>query len=306
MANASNSNIILAKQIEAVWGTAPTPIAMDVQRISNAGFTPNRAELEDDSLTGSRGIAAISYGNEDAAANISGNLAFGSYDDLFASACMNNWVGDVLSSDGSTAKSFTFEIQRPDISVYELWTGVQVNSMNISSPSEGYTTVTFDCLAKTQTVSGTARDAAPTAWTNTEAMQHCGGIVNYDGAPTLAITGIDVSLENGLTNEFTWGSCSARGLSEDRSRVSGTITAFMANDTFVADSLSGAIVSIDFTLIDSAGNSIKFDIPNVKLGSVSAPIESSGPTVLSIPFKGQTTTSVGGSSATFIITRTAA
>lgn len=307
MASASNSAVVLSKIAETTWGVTPTVVDgdMDVQRISSASFTLNRQELEDDSITGSRGIASVRYGNEDATASLSGNLAYGSWDDLLASACQNNWVANSVSSDGIVEQSFTFQIAREDIGVFEVWSGVQVNSFTISSPVDGLTTVQFDCNAKTQSI-GAALDNAPTPGPATEALFHCGGTINYNGAPIAVITSVDATIENGLENQFAWGDCAAQDITFGKSRISGSLSALMVNAQFQIDSLAETVVGIDFTLIDPEGNSIEFDIPNAVLGSVDAPIEPEGATVLSIPFRGQTTTAASGSSPTFTITRTPA
>ena len=281
----------MAKQVEATWGEIPAIPDMAVQRISSANFALNRQELEDDSITASRGIASVRYGNEDATASLSGNMAHGSWDDLLASVCMNNWVVDSVSSDGIVEQSYTFEVGRTDIGVYEVWTGVQVNTFTITSPTDGLTTLSFDCLAKTQAeINAVPLDLTLTPDAGTEAMFHCGGVINYKGVPIAIITSVDMTIDNGLESQFGWGLCAAQDLTFGKSRGTGTMTALMIDDTFQVDSLAETNVSIDFTLTDPAGNTVKFDMPSCKLGSVDAPIEAEGATILSIPFRAQGTT----------------
>lgn len=297
--SASNSAIVLAKQVEAAWGVKPAVADMAVQRVSSASFALNRQELEDDSITESRGIPSVRYGNEDASGSISGNMAFTSWDDMIASAMMNVWVANTVQSDGIVEQSFTYEVGRTDIGVYEVWTGVQVNSFTVTSPTDGLTTVSFDCLAKTQAeINAVPLDLTLTPDAGTEAMFHCGGVINYKGVPLAIITSIDVTLDNGLESQFGWGDCAAQDLTFGKSRVSGTMSALMVDDTFQQDSLAETDVSIDFTLTDPDGNSVTFDMPVCKLGSVDAPIESEGATVLTIPFRGQGTEAIPTMSVT--------
>lgn len=302
LTTASNSAVQVAIQKETVWGTkigteTPTPTVVDfkLQRFTECSFSLNRAELEDESITAARGVTSVRYGNFDAGGTISGALAATSWDDFIASACMNNWVADTIVSDGIVEQSFNVQIGHTDINQYELWTGMQVGSMTISSPVDALSNISFEFSGSTQEgIYPTSIDATPTAAASTEAMFHCGGVMNYDGNPVAIITGIEVTLENSLETQFAWGNCAARDITAGKSRVSGSFTALYADDTFQTDSLNETQVSIDFTLTDPAGNSLKFSIPSVSLGSVDAPVSGEGATVLTVPFRGVYNAGIGG------------
>jgi len=165
-------------------------------------------------------------------------------------------------------------------------------------------TISFDFLGMSQEMSGTSVSASPyTAQAVRQPMTHCGGTINEGGTAIGIVTEIDFTISNNLSSQFVWGDCDPSDIIEGRVDVTGTMSVLFSDAALYNKFMDDTSTSIDFELDDGDGNTIKFDMPNVRYTGADMPIdEGSGPRIITLPFRAVYDAS---EESTLVITRSA-
>lgn len=134
---------------------------------------------------------------------------------------------------GHTDDSFTFEEWYSDILQSEVSTGNKVNTVGISLPATGLTTVDFAFMGKDQVQSGaTQYFTAPTAQGTNGIFAAVNGALLVGGQVVALVTGLTVNINRNLSMEAVVGSNTHPDIFEGRILVDGEFTAFFVNGTF--------------------------------------------------------------------------
>lgn len=134
---------------------------------------------------------------------------------------------------GHVDKSFTFEEFYNDISQSEVSTGCKVNTVGISLPATGLTTVDFAFMGKDQVQSGSTQYfTAPSAQGNNGIFAAVNGALLVGGQVVALVTGLTININRNLTMEAVVGSNTHPDIFEGRILVDGEFTAFFVNGTF--------------------------------------------------------------------------
>jgi len=303
MANATNALSRIGIIKESVLGTTPATPTLESQRFSSTNFSVERSELEDTSKANTRQKLYVKTGNKTVNGSLSGPLAHNNYDVLLESVMFNEWDTNVLKL-GDTLVSMTVEENASDITQYKINRGVVANSMTVTSPADGLSTISFDFLGMSQEMSGTSVSASPyTAQAVRQPMTHCGGTINEGGTAIGIVTEIDFTISNNLSSQFVWGDCDPSDIIEGRVDVTGTMSVLFSDAALYNKFMDDTSTSIDFELDDGDGNTIKFDMPNVRYTGADMPIdEGSGPRIITLPFRAVYDAS---EESTLVITRSA-
>ena len=285
MAKASNALTSVGIVVESVYGTTPTTPSLIKQRLSSGNFVETKAELLDDTKTGSRQYSYIQQGNSAVSGSIAGNFAHDNYDALLESALYGTFSSNVLKM-GDTRKSFTIEEAQPDVGVYRQFTGMIANGFQLSSPAEGLTTISFELMGKGQTVAGTSLDSnGYTAQPEREPFKSADGVVTEGGSTIAYVSSIALSVSNNISPAYGWGAEVAEDMIPGRAEVTGTMEVFFTNNALLNKFLSGAYSSLSFQLTDGT-NTMTFSLPKIKYTGVDMPIEAGeGQRILSLPFR---------------------
>lgn len=176
-----------------------------------------------------------------------------------------------VPSTGHTDNSFTVEQWFSDIQQSEVYTGLKVNTVGVSIPATGMTTVDFSFMGKDLAQTGTTQYfTTPTAAGSSGIFAGVNGVVVYNGAPVAVITDASVNINSDMTDAVVLGSNSIADVFEGRVTVDGSMSVYFQDATFRDAFKDETEVSIVFALTasnDKAADFATITLPRVKLGS---------------------------------------
>ena len=190
---------------------------------------------------------------------------------------------------GTTKRSFTIEQQYPGITQYQVFLGCRVNTLALSLPPTGMFGITCGIMGKDQNaLSGTALDTTPTAVPSNDILAAVNGTLTVDGTNIAVITGLDISLDNGIQGEAVVGQNTVPDLLSGRANASGNMTAFFENATLMDAFINETALKIHVMIEEPTGTPggfMSMSLNNVKLGGADLSIQGEGGVVLTMPFQ---------------------
>ena len=284
MTIATGSRHDMAYVAESTFGTTPTlPVFVPI-RHTGTTLGLSKDAIESEELRQDRQIAHYRHGNKSVSGDVNIELSYGSFDDLLQATLAGSWAADVLLA-GTTRRSFTIERHHSDINKYLRSTGCSFNSMSLSVAPNSMVTGSFSIIGKSFTVASTAISGATYSSETTSApFDSFTGSVNEGGSSVAVVTGIELSIDNGMEALYVVGSDETLLPSIGKSTVTGSITAYFENSLLIDKFISETASSLEFTLTDQAGNSYIFELPNVKYNSGNPEVGGPGAITVSLDF----------------------
>ena len=187
-------------------------------------------------------------------------------------SCTVSVVGkkSMVPTSGHTDQSFSIEHWQSDVSKSDVFSGCKVNTMSIQLPASGIAQIEFGLMGKDVVTADAQYFTAPTAATTSGVVAAVNGAVIVNGARVANITGMNFTLNGGMSAEPVVGSNSYPDIFEGRVTVSGQITAFFEDHTYfdLFDAESEVAVACAFTTTSAKDSDfISFVFPRVKFGS---------------------------------------
>lgn len=211
-------------------------------------------------------------------------------DDAAGGSVTVTQLNDVLKA-GTERRSFSVVRHFEDIETaanpYHIFRGVEINTLSLSVPAQGYITGSFGVIGKSMVTRQDLTDLGTPVLSNAngnQGMDSFSGSLKEGGAINELITAIDLSLDNGIAVRNVVGSDETIRPSIDRSNLTGSIDAFFEDSTLLDKFLNETESALNFTLQDPAGNRYIFILPRIKY-SGGQPDVSSGPIPLNMPFQ---------------------
>lgn len=284
MTIATGSRHDMAYVAESTFGTTPTTPVFVPIRHTGTTLGLSKDAIESEELRQDRQIAHYRHGNKSVSGDVNIELSYGSFDDLLQATLAGSWASDVLLA-GTTRRSFTIERHHSDINKYLRSTGCSFNSMSLSVAPNSMVTGSFSIIGKSFTVASTAISGATYSSETTSApFDSFTGSVNEGGSSVAVVTGIELSIDNGMEALYVVGSDETLLPSIGKSTVTGSITAYFENSLLIDKFISETASSLEFTLTDQAGNSYIFELPNVKYNSGNPEVGGPGAITVSLDF----------------------
>lgn len=184
-----------------------------------------------------------------------------------------------------TDDSFTVEEWYPDVPTSRTFTGQQVNSMAIALQPNAMATIDFGFMGKdADPVTSSAYFTSPTAITGEGIYASPDGIMLVNGTVNGVITGLNISLDNGIQQTAVIGSNSIGAKSRGKVAVTVEGSAIFQDTTILNYFNDETEISLTYVLT-SADNTNAFAIhmPRVKIGSAST---NDGENVVILSFSG--------------------
>lgn len=297
MANGSRHSLYAVK--EATYGTTPTSPALELVRITGTTLGLAKDSLQSEEVRSDRQMSDFRLGSNQVSGDVNFELSYGSFDQFLQAALLSeDWAADVpvVGTDqiksGTQRASFTFvrefsDIQAADKPFY-IYTGVEINSMQLTIAANSMVTGTFSVVGQAQT---TASDLTalgtptfPPAST-TSPLDSFTGTLNEGGSVIAVVTEISMTLANGIEPRFVVGSKNTIYPSVGRSNLTGQVTAYFEDSSLVDKFLDETESSLQFTLPDGAGNEQKYIIPRIKYTGGQPDVSGEGPITLAMPFQ---------------------
>jgi hypothetical protein len=176
-----------------------------------------------------------------------------------------------VPQSGHTSDSFTVEEWFANITQSEVYTGVKVNTVGISLPATGMSTLDFGLMGKDLTLTGTTQYfTSPTAQSTSGVFAGVNGRVIFNGSPVAVITDATININRNINNATVLGSNSIAEVFDGRCIVDGSLSIYFT-DAIARDAFKDETeVSLVFTL--TTGNTANSDfvsitLPRVKLNS---------------------------------------
>lgn len=283
MAQATGSKVQLTYVAESTYGTTPgTPAMVEVPFISSA-LNLTKGLFEDPSIQADRQVHYARHGNKAIAGDVSFAYTHSNFDPFFESLFMSTFSTNVLKT-GSAQLAHTIEVAHTDITQYLVYTGVIADTMSLEVNLDGVVQSTFSFVGKDMTISGTALDASPTAATDEQPFVHFDGTFKENDVAVANLTSINLSITNTNAENRALGSDTVVNYSPGMFKVTGTVTAYFEDATYVNKFINETASSIEFVLDDGAGNTHTYLIPNIKYTGGDTPVSGEGPVMVNLPF----------------------
>lgn len=184
------------------------------------------------------------------------------------------WFGDYIRNS-TTKKSYSIERQYLDQTspLYEVFTGMTVDTFNMAAEAASIVTSTFGFLGKdsamsTTRTSGATDKAAPTndvlnSSSNIASIREGGSVISGSNF----VLNLSVNVANNLRRNNAVGSIGAVEMGVGESTVTGELTTYFDDSTLVDKVIDNTETSLDFRFIDSDDQAMIVDMPRVKYSS---------------------------------------
>lgn len=172
---------------------------------------------------------------------------------------------------GHTEQSYSIEQWFSDIQQSEVYTGMKPNSLSVSLPSTGLTTVDIGFMGKDLSVKGTTQYfTAPSAQNTNGIFAAVNGAMIVAGVPVALITSADFAVERAQENATAVGSNAIAEIFTGRISATGNLNVYFMDAQFRDYFDAETPVSIVMAL--AADNSptaqfVSFTLPKVKLNT---------------------------------------
>lgn len=176
-----------------------------------------------------------------------------------------------VPESGHTDQSYTIEQWFADIQQSEVYTGMKPNSISVSLPSTGLTTVDVGFSGKDLSLKGaTQYFISPTPQNTNGIFAAVNGAMVVDGVPVALITSADFAIERATENATAVGSNAIAEIFTGRITATGNLNVYFMDGVFRDYFDFETPVSIVMALAaDNTATSqfVTFTLPKVKLNS---------------------------------------
>lgn len=175
-----------------------------------------------------------------------------------------------VPSSGHTNDYFTIEEWNDDIEQSEVDTDCKISSMAISIPANGNATVNFGFLGRNATYATSQYFVSPTAAPSGEIVAGTLGLLSYDGADSVVLTSLDLTLDAGAEVKSVVGSNLSPDVFTGSVVVSGSMSALFEDAAILGDFDDEAEAPLFVYMFENSNADSDFIIiklPNIKINS---------------------------------------
>lgn len=177
-----------------------------------------------------------------------------------------------VPTTGHIDRSYTIEEWHADISLSRLYTGCKVATMGFRLPATGMSTIEMAFMGQNMALAGSAYFSSPTATSVSGITAAVNGAL-FSGTTKLALcTGMDINIDGGMSVGQVIGSNITPDVFEGRVRVSGQVTLYLEDDTYLDAFLNESELSLAAALLETSAVDSNFQgiyLPRVKFGAAS-------------------------------------
>ncbi|CAM3536790.1 hypothetical protein VA7868_03924 [Vibrio aerogenes CECT 7868] len=293
MADASRHQMSLVP--ESTYGVTPDSPEFTPIRHTGTTLALTKNTMQSEEIRADRQIADFHHSTSQVGGDISTELSFGSFDQLLEASLLGSWKEDAEKGNdslkaGTTRRSFSVLRHFSDLAEsdkpYHMFTGVEVNSLNLQVTPDAVVSATFSMVGKglstaTQAPAGMKSGTA----TTTSVINSFTGTLKEGGEDIGVVTEIQLTLENGIDPRFIIGSKETMRPQIGRSNLSGQMTAYFESASLLDKFINETETSLEFTLPDDAGNAYTFVIPRIKYNGGQPDVSGQGSIQLTLPFQ---------------------
>lgn len=273
----------LAYVLEETHGVTPDNPAMKSLRHTSCNLNLTRDSFTSEEKRPDRQVSDVRTGTDKIAGSIGLELSFGEFDELLEACLAGTWTDDELTC-GVEERSFTIERRFTDIGQYVRYRGCFLNKLSLSIKPNAILTGSFDVIGLSGEVADAPLAASPAPSLTGRQFDSYIGALKEGGQTIAVVTGIDLSLDNGIQPQFVLFRRDAPFVSWGRSSVTGTLTAFFENAALIGKFLDETPTNLEFSPISPDGDAYDIVLPNVRYTGAELPMDADGPISISMPF----------------------
>ena len=283
MTIATGANVREAWVLETVPGTTPTSPSFQETNFTSEAIALTVDTIADETIRKDGQLSDVTSGNRQLGGNMPGSLRYGEFDEQLEAAMGGTWdtgvptVGTDQLKSGTIIRSYTLERYHADIDVYFRNLGVQYSGFTLNRDANAITTIDFTVVGLEQTSATTALAGATYASVPTvEPMNAFNGSFDINGQTDACVTTISLTLDRANESQFCIGSDVAKEQVVTTSDVTGSISITFEDLTAYTLFSAQTYFELEVTLLDAAGNEIKFIMPRIKYTSADIPVSGKG------------------------------
>lgn len=276
---------------EVTRGVTPGTPSMKVLRTITRNLNPKKATLGSQETHAHGQIQDLRHGFESVDGSFNTEWSYGSQDDMLEGIFGSAWATDRLNI-GTTMKTYTFERQFLDLSLYEPSRGVAMNTAEFRLQPEAIVGITFTPIGMIPgTAVGTPLDAAPDAAPTSQPFDSFTGAI-YEGGITGGdviglVTGLTFTINRNRTLGPVIGTKTSPDVFEGTAVITGSMTAYFQTHTlynkFIAESES--VIGFDLKDLDNPETGYTGVMPRIKYTGNDKDPAREGPVTQTMPFQ---------------------
>lgn len=199
IANAARHGLSYVREREA--GVTPENPAMRRLRHTSCALNLSRDSFTSEEKRQDRQISDVRTGTDKVSGSVGFELSFGEYDDLLEGCFAGQWVNDELKT-GTRSLSYTVEREFADIGQFIRYRGCYVNKFSLSIKPNAMLTGSFELVGLAGETAEAPLSLAPLPSLANAPYDSYLGELTEDGLPIAVVTGLDISLDNGISPQF--------------------------------------------------------------------------------------------------------
>jgi hypothetical protein len=270
--SAAGSQRSLRYILESSFGTTPsTPTLETIRNTGGSGVGLDRSQLQSNEFRSDRNVSNLRLGNKTPNLEIPIELSYESFEDLIASALFGEWqdtdsdTNPDTVKNGTTQKSLTIEEAFEDISVFQVARGMIVNSMSLNIQPDQIITGSFGFAGKAVDAPATTTIASSVNAPNTNPpFDSYTGSINEGGSQIAVVSGLSLSLNNGLDPKFPLFQNEAHHIGAGRCNVTAELSAYFTDKALLEKFVNETESTLEVVLTDPNGNSYTITLPRIK------------------------------------------
>ena len=290
IANASRHSMAYVPEVTP--GVTPANPEMVMLRHTSCNLGLSRDSFTSNELRHDRQISDVRTGTDRVSGDIGIELSFGEFDPLLEGCLAGTWANNILDC-GVEERSFTIERRFTDIDQYVVYRGCFLNQLSLSLQPNAMLTGSFSIVGLSGETVSTSLDADPTAAQTGRQFDTYTGELLEGGTAIATVTGIDLTLDNGIEPQFVLFQRSAPFVSWGRASVTGTMTAFFEDTSLIQKFVDETPTRLELTMQSPDSDKYTIILPNVRYTGADLPVDSEGPVSISMPYQAVLDTTMG-------------
>lgn len=261
----------LAFVAESTEGTTPSSPTFNVLRYKSNSLAAQKEFIRSEEIRSDRNVSDHIVVGEKAQGTISGELSYGTYDDILAGLLCGAWSSDVLKN-GITRNSFTFEntFEQGATDSYLRYKGCLIGGATFSLKPKAIAEISFDVLGRSgDDGAAAALSGATYTAANTNPVLNAANHVSALTLSTLSGTPIFTSLELTITNNLyeqpQIGSQALAGIGLGSFEVMVKGEVYFEDIELYNAIRSGDTVALTCTIGAASGSIYTIEVPSLKL-----------------------------------------
>lgn len=281
IANASRHELAYVR--EETRGVTPANPAMKNLRHTSCALNLSRDSFTSAELRRDRQISDVRTLANKITGSIGIEPSFGEFDELLEGCLAGAWENDELTC-GVNEQSFTFERRFTDIGQYVRYRGCFLNKFSLSVKPNAMITGSFELIGLSGETAAEPLVKSPAPSLTHLQYDSFTGELRSNGELMAVVTGLDLTLDNGIQPQFVIFQRDAPFVSWGNSNVTGTMTAFFQNAALIREFLDETPAALRFTLGKSGDNQYTFVLPRIRYTGAENNMDADGPLSISMPF----------------------